>query len=121
MKIKLSELRELVKSIIKEQTAPAAPAGKTYSSPKRDLIFKTSSGKLYTDKSNFKDEGLFSITKEEPAKNGIVKIYYVESDNPFFFSCKYNAFNHNINGFNNTVSNFYNISYSNYLKSTYCK
>jgi hypothetical protein len=118
MKIRLSELRQLVKSIINEQSK--APKVKTYSTPKQDLIFKTSNGKLYTHKSNFKDEGLYSIIKEEATGNGIVKIYYKESNNPFYFSCEHNAFNHDINGFDSTFNNFHNVSYARYLRGEYC-
>ena len=118
MKIRLSELRQLVKIIINEQNA--APKVKTYSSPKQDLIFKTSNGELYTHKSNFKDEGLYSIIKEEATGDGIVKIYYKESNSPFYFSCEHNAFNHDINGFDSNFNNFYNISYSKYLRGAYC-
>lgn len=73
MKIKLSELREFVKSIINEQ---AGESTKKYSPPLK-MTFKDSSGELYTVGANWM--GVYDITEEYAVPNGTV---YISTKDP---------------------------------------
>jgi hypothetical protein len=86
MKIKLSELREFVKSIINEQ---AGENTKKYSTP-RNMTFKDSSGKTYGTGKYWM--GIYDITEEYAVPNGTVYISTKDPNVKIEYSCLTNEF-----------------------------
>jgi len=99
MKIKLSELRQMVKSVIKEET-PASAENK-YPTPVTKK-FVTASGW----------NGEYKVTQENLAPNGVVFIKTVEGI-PLTFLCKDKQFY-----FNKTIVS--NLEYTKELQSRFC-
>ena len=103
MKIKLSEFRKLVKSILKEET-PASAINK-YPTPVTKK-FVTASGW----------SGEFRVTQEYLASNGTIVIKTVNGV-PFYFYCKNAKF---LMEYDNRKVEVSNLEYTKELQSRFC-
>lgn len=126
MKIKLSELRQIVKSVIKEQTtATDFLTGKISTSDYFDSVKFAAKGKhlvgqqvrLYFDEANTKDYDFIKITKFELRGVNLI-IYYTETGRTQTFNLTYNCGNNYMLG--GRGYKFYNKKFIEDLKKAFC-
>jgi hypothetical protein len=125
MKIKLSELRQMVKSVIKEQSTADIITGKISTSDYFDSVAFAAKGKhlvgqqvrLYFDEANTKDYNFIKITKFELKGVNLI-IYYTETGRTQTYNFVYHC------GKNFMISDkgtfFYNKKFIEDLKKAFC-